>query len=95
MSIARPRRISQSPRVLYKTLNLREAFREFGLEPPEIYAAVARGDVHAVERPPRDRRSFSGQIEYPEWELRKLADELGVEPPGDAKSIVPCELLAA
>lgn len=59
-------------------MNLAEAFRKFGLERQEIYGAVERGEVHDVWRPARDRRSEHGQIEYPEWELKKLADDLGL-----------------
>lgn len=81
MSIAKPLRMSQAPQVTFRTLNLAEAFREFGLDRDQIYAAAARGDVHPVERPPRDRRSVRGQNEYPEWELKKLANDLGVTPP--------------
>ncbi len=80
MSIAKPRRVSEAPKILFRTLNLTEAWREFGLDPDQVYAAAARRDLHPVARPPRDRRSVKGQIEYPEWELRKLADDLGLAP---------------
>lgn len=73
-----PRRISTAPKVKWRTLNLREAYREFRLAPDQIYAAVDYGEVHAVWRRPRDRRSTQGQTEYPEWELKKLADDLGL-----------------
>jgi len=81
MSIAKPLRVSEAPDITFRTLNLAEAYREFGLDRDQVYAAVARREVHAVARPPRDRRSVKGQNEYPEWELSKLAERLGLPTP--------------
>lgn len=81
--MSRPMRVwvSNSPEVLYRALTLAEAFREFGLHHEQIWGAAAQGKVHPIAMPPSDGRSRKGQTRYPEWELRKLADELGVQPP--------------
>jgi len=81
MSRPQPTWLDKAPDRFHRVLNAREAHREFGLQPEQIYAAVARGEVHAVAMPPRDDRSARGQTRYPEWELKKLAEELGVSPP--------------
>ena len=47
-----------------RLLNLREAERELGLSAYQIYSAVERGLLHAVQVNGR------GRIYYPEWELR-------------------------
>jgi hypothetical protein len=78
--MSRPLRnwVSNAPEVLFRVLNASEAKREFGLHSEQIYAAVERGEVHAVAMPPRDDRSGRGQTRYPEWELSKLAERLGL-----------------
>ncbi len=81
MSIAKRAWLSRAPSVHYRVLSTVQAFREFGLRREQIYAAVEQGKVHAVAMPPRDDRSAEGQTRYPEWELSKLADELGLTPP--------------
>ena len=56
-----------------RLLNLREAMRYFGLTDYQIYAAVHRGLLHAVQVGGR------GRIYYPEWELVSLTNTYGLE----------------
>jgi hypothetical protein len=68
-------REARRPESTYGLLTLRDAEEKFGLPYWQIYAAVDRQEVHAMQR------NGAGRVFYPEWELEALAERHGYHRP--------------